>query len=120
MYKNLEVWHDSIELVKEVYKIADMMPKSEECNLKSQIKRAVVSAALNTAEGKNRQTAKDFAHFLNISVASMGEVEACLSICEELEFITKDDNLHEKYKKLSCRVNALKNKITKNKRGGNE
>lgn len=112
MYKQLEIWHDAIDLVKEVYKIVETLPKSEEYNLKNQIKRAVVSVALNIAEGKNRQTAKDFAHFLNISVASLGEVEACLSICEELDFIETNNNLHEKCKILSYRINAMKNKIT--------
>lgn len=111
MYRQLEIWNESIDLVKDVYKIVETLPKSEEYNLKSQIKRAIISVALNIAEGKNRQTAKDFAHFLNMSVASLGEVEACLSICEELGFIKHDNNIHEKCKILFRRINALKNKI---------
>lgn len=111
MYKDLDVWRDSISLIKEIYKIVDLLPKSEEYNLKSQIKRAVVSVALNIAEGKNRQTAKDFAHFLNISVASLGETEACLSICEELGFIEHTEEIHEKCKILTRRINSLKNKL---------
>lgn len=74
------------------------------------MKRAVVSVALNIAEGKTRKSAKSFS-FLNISVASLAEVEACLSICEALSFIECDNGLHEKCNVLSCRINALKNKI---------
>ena len=68
MYKDLDVWKDSVTLIQNVYNVADKLPKSEEYNLKSQIKRAVVSIALNIAEGKTRKSAKDFSHFLNISV----------------------------------------------------
>ena len=86
LYKDLTVWQKSIKLIKEIYKIAEILPKSEEYNLKQQLKRAVISVALNIAEGKNRRAPKDFAHFLNISVASLAEVEAILIICEELNF----------------------------------
>lgn len=111
MYKNLEIWNESIDLIKIIYEIVESLPKTEEYNLKAQIKRAVVSVALNIAEGKNRQTAKDFAHFLNISVASLAETEACLAICEALNFINYDEELHQKCKVLSYRINAMKNKI---------
>lgn len=111
MYRDLDIWKDSINLIKDIYKIVETLPNFEEYNLKSQIRRAVVSVALNIAEGKNRQTAKDFAHFLNMAVASLGETEACLSICEELGFIETNTELHEKCKILSYRINALKNKL---------
>ena len=111
MYKNLEIWHDSIQLVKKIYELAEQLPKSEEYILKTQLKRAVVSVSLNIAEGKNRQTAKDFAHFLNIAIASLGETEACLSIAEALEFIQEDKAIHEECNILAYRINALKKKI---------
>lgn len=111
MYKKLEVWKKSIELIKDVYSVVEKLPKTEEYNLKSQMRRAVVSVALNIAEGKSRQSAKDCAHFLNIAIASLNEVEACLSICEELDFIVKDGAIHEKCKVLGYRINALKSKI---------
>ena len=113
MYKNPDIWNDSILLIKDIYKVSDLLPKSEEFNLKAQMKRAVVSVALNIAEGKTRKSAKDFSHFLNISVASLAETEACLSICEALNFIEFDKELHDRCNILSYRINALKNKIKK-------
>ena len=110
MYKDLDIWKDSVTLIKNVYNVADKLPKSEEYNLKYQIKRAVVSIALNIAEGKTRKSAKDFSHFLNISVASLAETEACLSICEALGYIEYDNTLHESCRVLSYRINALKSK----------
>lgn len=80
MYKKLEIWKEAIDLIKLVYVIVEKLPKTEEFNLKSQLKRAIVSVALNIAGGKNRKTAKDFAHFLNLSAASLAEVDAILCI----------------------------------------
>ena len=113
MYKNLEIWKESIGLIKIIYSIADDLPKSEDYNLKSQLKRAVISVALNIAEGKNRQSAKDFAHFLNLAVASLCEVEAIISICEELELLKRNNELHNKISVLIKRTNSLRTKLTK-------
>lgn len=118
MYKNLSIWNDSIELIKKVYETVELLPKSEEYNLKSQIKRAAISVALNIAEGKNRQSTKDFAHFLNVSVASLGEVEACIIICRELGFLENTSEIYEMCQVLIKRINALRNSLL-NKKGGN-
>lgn len=112
MYRKLEIWRDSIELLKEVYALADKLPKSEEYNLKSQLKRAMVSVPLNIAEGKCRASSKDFSHFLNIAVASMDEVDVVLTICEELGFLQNLSNIHEKNKVLTKRINALRRKLS--------
>ncbi|MDR1696333.1 MAG: four helix bundle protein [Endomicrobium sp.] len=113
MYKNLEIWKESIALIKTVYSECELLPKSEEYNLKSQLKRAVVSVALNIAEGKNRNSAKDFAHFLNIAVASLCEVEAIISICEELEFLKHNTKLRNSITVLIKRTNALRTNLAK-------
>ena len=113
MYKKLEIWTESVDLIKIVYEISEQLPKSEEYNLKTQLKRAITSVALNIAEGKGRQTAKDFAHFLNISAASLDEVDAILSLCEELNFLQNLSEVHEKNRKLCYRINALRAKLLK-------
>ncbi|HQP51641.1 MAG TPA: four helix bundle protein [Syntrophorhabdaceae bacterium] len=75
LYKNLIVWQKSIELVKDIYILSESLPKSEEYNLKQQLKRAVISVSLNIAEGKTKRTSKNFAYFLNTAVASLAEVK---------------------------------------------
>ena len=112
MYRKLEIWRDSIDLLKDVYALADKLPKSEEYNLKSQLKRAMVSVPLNIAEGKCRASSKDFSHFLNIAAASMDEVDVVLTICEELGFLQNLSNIHEKNKVLTKRINALRRKLS--------
>ncbi len=112
MYKKLEIWRESIDLLKDIYMLADKLPKSEDYNLKSQLKRAMVSVPLNIAEGKCRSSSKDFSHFLNIAAASLDEVDVVLTICEELGFLEDLTNIHEKNKVLTKRINALRRKLS--------
>ena len=111
LYKDLVVWQLSVNLIKDVYTIAESLPKTEEYILKQQLKRAVISVALNIAEGKNRRTAKDFANFLNMSVASLSEVDAILMICEELHYLQELDSIHSDIEKLGKMINALRTKL---------
>lgn len=111
MYKDLKIWQLSIALIKKIYIYADKLPKSEEYNIKSQLKRAVVSVALNIAEGKGRKTGKDFAHFLNISSASLSEVEGILLICQELGFFEIDKEIMFEIETLDKMINSLYKKL---------
>lgn len=117
LYKELNVWHVSVQLIKDVYNTAESLPRSEEINLKQQLKRAVVSVALNIAEGKDRRTAKDFTGFLTSSVSSLAEVEAILVISEELGFIQRDNDIHEKIQRLGEMLNLLRSKLLARKSG---
>ncbi len=59
-------------------------PREEQFCLTSQLWRALDSIILNIAEGADRGTDKDFAHFLNISHTSLNEVVSCLdaALCD--------------------------------------
>jgi four helix bundle protein len=74
-FKHLIVWQRAIELVKEVYRITDGLPKSEMYGLVSQMRRSAVSIPSNIAEGKKRKTKNDFLHFLRIADGSAAELE---------------------------------------------
>lgn len=113
MYRKLEVWKDSVVLIKDVYKIAELLPKSEEYNLKQQLKRAATSVALNIAEGKNRRTARDFSSFLVNAIGSLSEVDAIFEICEELNILEKDRFITEKIDILGKKINALRNSLSR-------
>lgn len=112
MYQKLRIWQYSITLIKNIYHYADLLPKSEEYNLKSQLKCAAVSVALNIAEGKCRKSSKDFAHFLNIASSSLSEVECILLICEQLNYFILEEDIIKNIKSLNKQINALINKLT--------
>jgi len=67
-YKDLVVWKKSIELVSLIYKLTDSFPTSEQFGINSQMRRAAVSIPSNIAEGKKRNSRKDFKQFLVINL----------------------------------------------------
>ncbi|MBN1474106.1 MAG: four helix bundle protein [Syntrophaceae bacterium] len=112
-YRDLLIWQKSVLLIKEIYAEAEKLPKSEEYNLKQQLKRAIVSVSLNIAEGKNRRTAKDFINFLNIAKGSLAETEAVLLICEELQYLHVSEGLFMRIEELAKMINGLITSIRK-------
>jgi len=110
-YKRLNIWVLSVALVKDVYKLCEKLPGHEVYNLKSQVRRAVVSVALNIAEGKTRKTAKDFSNFLNIAAGSLAEVGAILNLCEELDYLQDLGKVYSSIEILGMKINALRRNL---------
>jgi four helix bundle protein len=90
-YKKLDVWKNSMQLVKEVYLLTKKFPKEEIYALTSQCKRSAVSIPANIAEGLGRQYKKDTLQFLHISRGSIYELETLLNIAVMVEIITEED-----------------------------
>ena len=67
-HQELEVWKNSIELVKTIYQITEEFPQKEQFGLISQIRRAVISIPSNIAEGSARYSNKDTARFADIAI----------------------------------------------------
>jgi len=107
LYRNLLIWQKSVSLIKRVYSEAEKLPKSEEYNLNQQLKRSVVSIALNIAEGKNRRSSKEFMNFLNIAGGSLAETEATLLICSELGLLHAPEDLFSDIEELAKMINSL-------------
>ena len=58
-----------------------------------QLRRAAVSVTSNIAEGVNRFSVKEKAHFIEISYGSLMEVSSQFEIAEELGYISSEDRL---------------------------
>lgn len=105
-YKKYEVWIKAHELTLHVYKVVlPCFPKSEQFDLLSQIKRATYSIPLNIVEGCGRNTDKDFAHFLDVALASAQEAEYCAFLIFELGYVS--DKEYEKVKQLYNEVKVM-------------
>lgn len=79
------------EFRKIVKKLLKKFPDSERYALVSQIQRATDSIALNIAEGSNRNSDKDKAHFLNQALTSLEEVIAGFDLSVEDKFISDQE-----------------------------
>src|SRR3989344_480044 len=88
-------------------------PKDEQFCLTSQLWRALDSIILNIAEGADRGTDKDFAHFLNIANTSLNEVVACLDAALDNNYITNEEHQYylEKAALLVQQLTAFRKKL---------
>jgi four helix bundle protein len=83
-FEKLKVWQKSLELIKDIYRTCEELPKQERTNLIDQIKRAATSINLNIAEGGGAENKKENKRFLYMARKSLYEVVAILLIIERL------------------------------------
>ena len=87
-FRELIVWQKSMSFVTEIYKISKQFPKDENFGLTSQIRRSAVSIPSNISEGYGREGLNDYLRFLNISMASLFELQTQLEISYNLESVS--------------------------------
>lgn len=112
-HKDLDVWNESIELVKEIYVLCKDFPAEEKYSLTSQIKSSSISIPSNIAEGAARKTKNEFIHFLYISLSSLAELETQLLIAQKLGFLRHNsifDKIEKLRRKILNLIKYLKNK----------
>jgi four helix bundle protein len=109
-FEDLQIWQRSRVLTNEIY---DALSKCRDLDFRSQIQRASVSVMNNIAEGFERRTKKDFAHFLDLSKGSSGEVRSMLYLAEDRRYLSQSaaENLRTEYKDLSQSIGALASKL---------
>ncbi|MDR0520489.1 MAG: four helix bundle protein [Planctomycetaceae bacterium] len=90
-YQDLKVWQKAVDLTVEVYRLVKRLPKEEMFALSSQMRRAAVSIPSNIAEGRDRNSSKEFINFLHIARGSKSELETQLLISVKVRYLTETD-----------------------------
>lgn len=101
-YKTLNVYKDAKVLVIAVYNLLKQFPTEERYALCDQIRRAAISITSNIAEGMSRYSDKEKVHFIEISYASMMEVDSQLEISVDLDYIKQ-----EQYFEIEKQINSV-------------
>ena len=86
-FKELLIWEKSRSFCSEIYSVTSSFPSDEKFGITNQLRRASVSIPSNIAEGSSRNSNKEFARFLEISVGSAYEIETQLLISYDLGFL---------------------------------
>lgn len=92
-YRKLIAYQKGKEVVKRTYQLLKKFPAEERYAMCDQLRRASVSITSNIAEGINRFSVKDKAHFVEMAYGSLMEVSSQFEIAEELGYISSEDRL---------------------------
>jgi len=100
-----------MELVEDIYKLTSSMPDIEKFNLVTQINRCAISIPSNIAEGKGRNSDKEFKQFLYISRGSLYELKTQIELAKRLGYIKVNKTITDKLIEIDSMLNSLIKKL---------
>ena len=111
-FEDLEVWQRGCRLSVDIFRVFENCRKY---SLKDQIERAGLSIPSNIAEGSERGSTKDFAHFLNFSKGSCAELRTQLYIARKLTVLDRNDfeKLVSETNEVSAMLEGLRRSVLK-------
>ena len=90
-FQDLKVWQKAVLFAEKVIRTIDQLQTPRKhYRLIEQLESAATSVAMNIAEGKGRQTTKEFIQFLFIARGSLFEVITLLIIFQNLNWINEE------------------------------
>ncbi|MDR0873797.1 MAG: four helix bundle protein [Prevotellaceae bacterium] len=115
-FKQLNIWIKSMELVKDIYLLTNLLPDRERFGMISQMQRAAISVPANIAEGSAKSSGKDFCRFLEISTGSLFELETFVILAENLKYIDLEKSIiiQQKINEIQKMIFGFKQKINQN------
>jgi len=113
-FEKLEVWQLALEYSDRMYALAEGLPPREDFNLKSQLRRAATSIALNIAEGLTSQSDAEQARFLSMALRSLIETVACQHLIHRRHYLSNPELLRDAYRysgKLFAKLQAFRSSL---------
>ena len=100
-------------VIKRIYMVTADFPKSELFGLTGQMRRAAVSVAANIAEGRGKNSDKEFRRYLGIALGSEAEVECLLILASDLGFLHSDlaAELEKECQAVGAMIAVLRNRL---------
>ena len=105
-FEELEIWRDARGLYKQIHAALE---GCRDFSFRDQMRRAALSVMNNIAEGFERKTPRDFAHFLDMAKGSAGEVRSMCYAAEDVGILSGPDaeTLRSAARTLSKRIAAF-------------
>jgi len=91
IYRRLDAWKKAMRLATDTYVATQAFPRHELYGLTSQIRRAAISVPCNIAEGRGRDTKRDFRQFVIRARASAFELQTQITVAEALKYMSTED-----------------------------
>lgn len=108
-FRDMSVWQNSFELLRQVYRIIRNFPLDERFGLTDDLRRAGNSVVHNIAEGYGRFEPRDKTRLYKISRGSAYEAMSQILVAEAENYISleKTEELIAKYKAVIDELSAL-------------
>ena len=90
-HHSLIAWQRADDLFIRLHAVSNKFPASERFELGSQLRRSAFSVPVNIVEGYGRHSPADRLRFLQIALASLGEVGYCLHVARRLGYVNDAD-----------------------------
>lgn len=90
-FRELDCWQLATELKLALYQLAERPTVRKDFRFYNQLRDAAASAPRNIAEGFGRRTHPDFAHYLDVARASLGECQNHLQDAVDRGYLNADD-----------------------------
>lgn len=90
-FEEIISWQKSRMFNKQIYTLTDKPEFKRDFDFVRQIRRASLSISTNIAEGYERRTDREFAHFLFIAKGSAAEVRSLLYLANDLGYVKDQD-----------------------------
>ncbi|HID31389.1 MAG TPA: four helix bundle protein [Desulfobacterales bacterium] len=111
-FEDLKVWQKSVLFSEKVIRsIDEINAPRKHYRLIEQLESASTSVAMNIAEGKGRQTTKEFVQFLHIARGSLFEVVTLLIILQRVGWIEVEEVM--KFQQLAEEITKMLNSLIK-------
>lgn len=101
-FTKLKVWQKAHDLTLKVYEITKDFPKEEKYRLTDQLCRSASSVPANIAEGKGRDSLKEYIQFLYNARGSLEETKYHLILSKDLGYFAE-----ERFNQLASEVNDV-------------
>ncbi len=102
-FEEPEIWQEARRLYRGLY---GSLRGCQDYSFRDQMQRAALSVMNNIAEGFERKTKKDFAHFLDLAKGSAGEVRSMAVAAEDVAILgaAEASQLRTDYEALARRI----------------
>ncbi|MCK4315641.1 MAG: four helix bundle protein [Anaerolineae bacterium] len=89
-FEDLECYQLALQVLREAYRVAKLLPPEERYNLAHQMRKAAASVVLNIAEGYGRYHYLDSLRFYYIARGSLDETLSGFVICDEVGYTSEE------------------------------
>jgi four helix bundle protein len=108
-FEELECWQEARKLTRTIYEYTKRSSFSKDFRLSSQITGACISIMNNISEGFDSRSNREFIRFLSYARRSSSEVQNCLYIALDQEYIIEEEfeQSYEQCEKIRKMIDGL-------------